>query len=51
MVRVRENGHEWLGFVYVGSLKEPVLEGRTFVEALVLEIEGEKFKAQLPGLR
>jgi hypothetical protein len=49
LVRVRENGHEWVGFVPPYHLKEPIKEGSTFISALVIDVKGEKFSAQLPG--
>jgi hypothetical protein len=49
LVRVRENGREWLGFVPSYHLKEPIVEGRTLIPAVVVSVSGEKFKAQLPG--
>ncbi|HSF41717.1 MAG TPA: hypothetical protein VLT87_18095 [Thermoanaerobaculia bacterium] len=49
LVRVRDNGSEWLGFVPTSRLKEPILEGVTFIGALVVSVLGEKFKARMPG--
>jgi hypothetical protein len=49
LVRVQDNGSEWLGFVPTHRLKEPILEGRTQVLGLVVSVLGEKFMARLPG--
>ena len=49
VVRIQENGTDWLGFVPIDRLKEPILEGRTLLLALVIGIVGEKFVARLPG--
>lgn len=49
MVRVRTPRGEWLGFVPVHALREPIREGRTFIGARVVDVRGEKFSAHLPG--
>jgi hypothetical protein len=48
-VRVQENGHEWLGFVPVSHLKQPIPEGKTEIRAFVESVSGEKFTARFPG--
>lgn len=42
-------GREWLGFVPVRLLKEPVEKGRTHVKAVVAEVREDTFSATLPG--
>ena len=49
LVRVRDSGREWLGFVPANRLKEPIVEGCTLIRALVVSVFGEKFTARLPG--
>jgi len=49
MVRVTHQGGEWLGFVNVSSLRDHIQEGATFVQAIVEEIEADRFTARLPG--
>jgi len=48
-VRVRDNGFDWLGFVQVKQLREPILEGSTFIDAMVVAVNDRSFKARLPG--
>ena len=40
---------EWVGFVPVSALREPVLEGSTFVTAVVFDVQNGKFRARVPG--
>lgn len=49
VVRVRENDNDWLGFVQVKQLREPILEGSTFIGAKVVSVNDRSFKARLPG--
>jgi len=49
LARVRDNGSEWLGFVQTSHLREPILEGATFLDALVVSVAGESFEARMPG--
>lgn len=49
LVRVRSDLGDSLAFVRTEFLKEPISEGQTFVRALVVDVHGEKFIAELPG--
>lgn len=49
LVRIQDNRAEWLGFVPIDRLKEPILEGRTLLLALVIAVDDDKFVARLPG--
>lgn len=50
MVRVQNNGDDWLGFVPVSVLKDPtVTEGENYIRATVVEVQGNHFTAMLPG--
>jgi hypothetical protein len=49
LVRVSSDRGEWVGFVPVSSLREPVPLGPTFVRAVVTEIHDDRFSARLPG--
>ncbi len=49
MVRVRIDSFDWLGFVPISALKEPVTEGHTLIRTLVTDINGDSFEARLPG--
>jgi len=48
-VRVALSQGDWLGFVPIDSLQEPILKGSTFVGARVIAVNGERFQASLPG--
>jgi len=50
LVSLRSTLSEWLGFVPASSLKEPISEGKTLVHALVLDLGGDRMKAQVPGV-
>ena len=49
LVRVSSGRGEWLGFVPLRSLRDPILEGTTFIGARVVAVNGERFQASLPG--
>jgi hypothetical protein len=50
MVRIEtDRGGQWVGFVPVWLLKEPVEKGRTHVKAVVAEVREDTFSAKLPG--
>jgi hypothetical protein len=42
-------GNSWLGFVLADRLKEPILEGLTFLPALVVSVTDDRFTARMPG--
>ena len=39
----------WVGFVTVDHLREPIEAGHTAVLAMVTEVEGDHFRATIPG--
>jgi hypothetical protein len=50
MILITSPRGEWLGFVHVATLREPILEGETYVRAVIIEIgEGDTFNARIPG--
>ncbi|MES1244674.1 MAG: hypothetical protein ABUT39_23910 [Acidobacteriota bacterium] len=49
LVRVLSNRGEWLGFVPIRLLREPILEGSTFIGARIVAVAGERFQASIPG--
>lgn len=49
VVRVESEAGEWVGFVQASFLKEPISTGTTYVQAVVVEVDGETFTARLPG--
>ena len=48
-VRVRADGKEWSGFVNIKWLQKQVERGADQVHARVVEVEGETFRARIPG--
>ena|SRR5947207_7288373 len=50
MICISSPRGEWVGFVHVGTLREPILEGDTFVRAVIVKLgEGGTFNARIPG--
>ncbi len=50
MICITSPRDEWVGFVHVATLREPILEGETFVRAVIVKIgEGGTFNAKIPG--
>ena len=49
MFRVKLESDEWVGFVPVKFLKDPIEEGKTCIEALALNVGPDSFSAQFPG--
>ena len=49
MVKVASEFGDWVGFVPETSLKHPVSEGRTLIPARVIDIQGDRVLAALPG--
>jgi hypothetical protein len=46
---MRSDHAEWIGFVPVHFLREPVLEGPAFVRAIITELPEGRFKARIEG--
>jgi len=49
VVRVQSSLGESLAFVRTAYLKDPIPEGETYVCAVIVDVQGDKFVAQLPG--
>jgi hypothetical protein len=49
LVRVDGEPESWVGFVPVWYLHEPVEQGATKIRAVVVELQGERFVARIPG--
>lgn len=49
IVRIRSEHDEWVGFVSVDALRTPVVEGHTFVRAVIMQVEGSRFNAKVAG--
>lgn len=49
MVRITSDLGEWLGFVPIWSLREPLQEGKTYIKGIVETVEEDRFTARLPG--
>ena len=49
MIRIATDFGDWVGFVDVKALREPIAEGATTVRGTIVEVEGETFSAALPG--
>lgn len=50
LVRVQgETPESWVGFVPIWYLQEPVEKGTTKIRAVVVELQGDRFVARIPG--
>jgi len=49
LVRIVSESGEWVGFVNIGDLRDPVMEGSTFVRAVIVNVEGSRFNAKVAG--
>ncbi len=49
LVRIVSERGEWVGFVHIGALRDPVKEGSTFVRAVIVNVEGGRFNAKVAG--
>lgn len=49
LVRVPNEGHDWIGFVPISALEDPITKGSTQVKVIVVEVQGGKFRARVPG--
>lgn len=48
-VRCASSLSEWIGFVPVSFLEEPILSGETKLRATVNSVQNGKFSARIPG--
>lgn len=48
-VRLTSSLGEWVGFVPVTYLKEPILEGETSIRVLLVDVQSDRFSAKIPG--
>ena len=49
IAKVHSEHGDWVGFVPVQSLREPVTEGRTHVRAIITELSDRRFVAKIAG--
>lgn len=49
MIRVASDQGDWVGFVPVDSLREPVEKGNSSVRAVLVDVEGDGFRARIAG--
>jgi hypothetical protein len=49
IIRIPSERGDWVAFVHVNELRNPVSEGSTFVRAVILSVEGGRFKARIAG--
>lgn len=49
LVRIHSDFGEWMGFVEVESLQEPITAGSTFIRGTITGVRGERFEVRLPG--
>jgi hypothetical protein len=49
MVRLHSKFSDWLGFVSTEYLRDPIPEGKTLINAIVVDIQDGRISAKLPG--
>lgn len=49
IIRIQSERGEWLAFVHVSELRNPIIEGSTFVRAVISSVEGGRFNARIAG--
>jgi hypothetical protein len=49
IVRLRSDRGDWLAFVLVDALRDPIVEGSTFVRAVIIDVNGSRFYARVAG--
>jgi hypothetical protein len=49
MVRIHSDHGEWVAFVPVDALRDSILEGSTFVRAVIVRVNGGHFNAKVAG--
>jgi hypothetical protein len=49
IARLRSDRGEWVAFVPVDALRDPILEGSTFVRAVITGVNGGHFNARVAG--
>lgn len=48
-VRIHSVRGDWVAFVGIGELEEPILEGTTFLRVIASNFEGQRFTARVAG--
>jgi len=48
-VRLSSSLKEWIGFVPVSYLQDPILEGETKIRVLIVDVQDDRFSAKIPG--
>ena len=49
IVRINSDRGPWVAFVPVDALREPITEGSTAVRAVIVRVQGGRFKAKVAG--
>lgn len=49
IIRIPSERGEWVAFVNINELRNPVAEGPTFVRAVILNVDGGHFNARIAG--
>jgi hypothetical protein len=48
-VRLASSLADWVGFVPVLYLKDPILHGETKIRVRIVEVQNDRFSARIPG--
>jgi hypothetical protein len=49
IIRIPSERGEWVAFVHVNELRQPIENGSTYVRAVILNVEGGRFNARIAG--
>src|SRR5216684_489623 len=49
IIRIPSERGEWVAFVHISELREPITDGSTFVRAVLLNVEGGRYNARIAG--
>ena len=48
-IKINSSSKEWVGYVPVSYLQEPVTEGETKIRVLIVDVHDDSFCAKIPG--
>ena len=49
IAKIHSDSADWVGFVPVHSLRDPITEGRTYVRAVITALSDRRFVAKIAG--
>jgi len=49
IIRIPSERGDWIAFVHVNELRNPIAKGATFVRAVILNVSGNRYNARIAG--